>query len=88
MTTQENLAVPTVHLNGTSKEALLDQISDALAALAEAHSKLSAAAPNARDYYMQGLAFGRALSQHVGRVKKIQSVIAELQAIGEKIADQ
>jgi hypothetical protein len=45
---------PTVHLNGTSKEHLLDAAQAALTATREARDKLQATYPNGRDYYPQG----------------------------------
>jgi hypothetical protein len=46
--------IPTVHLNGTSKDELLDQIVKAAHAIREAQRWLGAAGPNGRDYYVQG----------------------------------
>ena len=37
-----NLMVPTIHMNGTSKEALLEQINEAITALTAASEKLAA----------------------------------------------
>lgn len=81
-----HLKVPTIHLNGTSKQELLDQLIDAGQALRSAYVALCEAAPNARDYYPQGNgAYGAARDQHVERVRKIQAVIDELNALAEKI---
>lgn len=85
------LAIPTVHLNGTSKEALLDQVYEAVEALHAAGRKLAAAAPNARDYYVQpneAQPFTRAQTEHYARMTKLKEVIAELEQIGEGIVDQ
>jgi hypothetical protein len=81
------LLTPTVHLNGTSREELLDQLGNALTALHVATLVLGKAAPNGRDYYPQGekVIYG-ALYQHKLRLQKLQEVIAELEAIGEQIA--
>ena len=85
-----DLAVPTVHLNGTAKAALLDQISEAIQALHQATDKLACAAPNARDYYVQAdeSAFQTAAKQHAHRMLRLGAVIKELELIGEAIADQ
>jgi hypothetical protein len=48
------MKIPTVHLNGTSKAELIQQVSDAAAALDEALSWLRGAYPHGRDYYPQG----------------------------------
>jgi pantothenate synthetase len=69
---------PTIHLNGTSIEALLEQnrqVSRALRATLEA---MSEAAPHGRDYYPQGSeALGQALAEHKSRVDQILSLLEE-----------
>jgi hypothetical protein len=78
----KDLIFPTVHLNGTSRAELSRQVEEAHRALSEALGKLCEAAPNARDYYVQGEgAFGRAVAQHELRCEKIRTVMTELQAI-------
>ena len=47
------LTLPTLYLNGTSRDSLLDGYLAALDALRLAMEALQAAAPNARDYYVQ-----------------------------------
>lgn len=77
---------PTVHLNGTSKQALLDGYCDAIEALHEAGRKLAAAAPNGRDYYVQvGFAINEAQREHAARMQKLRDVIAELEEIAESL---
>jgi hypothetical protein len=83
------LATPTVHINGTSKQALIDQLGDAIHALHEAGRKLAAATPNARDYYVQGNdAFTTAMRQHDARMTKLREIVAELETIGDAVFDQ
>jgi len=48
------MIIPTIHLNGTSKEELARQLEDAHSAITFAQTKLRQAAPNAPDYYPQG----------------------------------
>ena len=80
------LAIPTIHLNGTSKEALLEGYCDAIDAIHEAGRKLAAAYPNARDYYIQGPeTTSRAMDQHQARLKKLQEVADELATILDAI---
>lgn len=82
-----NLAIPTIHLNGTSRETLIEQLCDAVHALHEAGRKLAAAAPNGRDYYPAGAgAINVAMDQHEARMKKLREIIAELEAIAEAIS--
>ena len=84
---------PTVHLNGTSKQALLDAYCDAIDKLHEAGHALAQAAPNGRDYYTQAPiegvpAFTLAQTQHESRMNKLRAIIGELEQIGEAVSDQ
>lgn len=80
---------PTIHLNGTSAQELLDQIDMAHAALIAAREELCKAAPNARDYYVQpGDAFGQANREHHARLSALNQIILDLSAIGENIYQQ
>lgn len=82
-----DLAIPTIHLNGTSREALVEQLCEAVHALRIAGRALAAACPNGRDYYPQGeQAIQHALSQHAARLKAVDTVIGELERIAEAIA--
>jgi hypothetical protein len=79
--------IPTIHSNGTSKQSLLDGYCDAIDALHAAGSKLAAAYPNGRDYYVQdGDAIGAAMKQHEARLAKLKEVIGELEAIALAIS--
>lgn len=81
-----NLAVPTIHMNGTPKAMLIEPICDAIDALHNAGSMLAKASPNARDYYLQGPeAFTLAANQHTERMNKLRQVIGELEQIAMKI---
>ena len=86
---ENDLEIPTVHLNGTSGKELLKQMEVVGRA---AHGLLTAlydAAPNGRDYYVKGPdALKRAMAQHQHRVKRIASVLEELDCIAEGIAEQ
>lgn len=80
--------LPTVHLNGTPRDMLVEQLCDAGNAVMEAMHKLGQASPNGRDYYPQGDAALRlALLQHDSRMTRLRSVYQELQAIAEAIAN-
>jgi hypothetical protein len=77
---------PTVHLNGTSKQELLDQACEAAQAIALAVNALENAAPNARDYYPQsGDAITLARSEHLARIKALVGVQTELETMIEII---
>lgn len=79
---------PTIHLNGTSKNDLLDQYCDVGHALNAAIEKMCQNGPNGRDYYPQGsMAFETARAEHTARMQKLIEVRAEVNAIAEHIAD-
>jgi hypothetical protein len=78
------IALPTIHLNGTSAESLRDQYETALRATMRAVECLSDAAPNGRDYYTQGPDVGtRAAKEHAERLEKLLAVQRDLQALFE-----
>ena len=78
------LKIPTVHLNGTSKAALVEQLDHAVGALNAALRALYDAQPNARDYYTQGPdAINEALADHRSRLERVQIVRNEIVAIWE-----
>jgi len=76
------MMIPTIHLNGTSKEELCEQIRNAGSALHDAIEALSKAAPHGRDYYPQGDdAFRKAQEEHNSRLYRLAAVQAELAQI-------
>lgn len=84
-----NLAIPTVHRNGTSKEALMQDLENASNKLYEAIKALEETAPNGRDYYVQGpSALGKAEKEHTKRLSALKLVQEELAFLMESIADQ
>lgn len=88
-TATTNLAIPSVHANGTSKGALIQQLSDAWDALEAARTALRQAAPNGRDYYPQGPdAIEQATAQHLDRLRRIDGVQDELQEMMRMIDEQ
>lgn len=84
-----NLRKPTVHLNGTSRSELREQLEAADDALRIAIDRLIAASPNARDYYPQGSgAFDEADDQHRNRVQRLISVREELTVLIQHVVGQ
>jgi hypothetical protein len=78
---------PTVHLNGTSKNALLDQITDVEQVLGKAIEALSEASPNGRDYYPQGPdALRKAQKEHDARMAALVMVQHSLFELADRIA--
>lgn len=79
---------PTINLNGTSKRELLDQHVTAVVAMQAAIIAVQAAAPNGRDYQtMPKGTIDLAVAGHVERLKRLESVLHELEEIAEHIAD-
>lgn len=77
---------PVLHLNGTSREGLMDPIRDACGAVQEAIGALEDAAPNARDYYPLGPdAFETARREHGDRVRRLREVRDELIVIHQHL---
>jgi hypothetical protein len=80
------LTVPTVHINGTSRDELLEQIRDAYLAIGKAMEALAKASPNGRDYYPQGDEACRAArKEHQSRAERLASVRDELLTIGQSL---
>jgi hypothetical protein len=83
------MVFPTIHLNGTSKGALFEALSNACAAIREAEKALIETAPNARDYYPQGDgAYRKASDEYISRLERLGMVRCELYEILENVADQ
>lgn len=71
---------PIIHLNGTSKQRLLDALSEAYWAVGQAMDKLRHCAPNGRDYYPEPGRMERACEQHDMRGRYLKAVLDSLQA--------
>ena len=83
---EEDLAVPSIHLNGTSRSELVMQIYNAVRALENAGNMLQKAAPHSRDYYVQNIGnFSKAQQQHLSRMLRLGSIQTELMEIWEKL---
>jgi hypothetical protein len=80
------ISVPTIHMNGTSKNALIAQILEVRKALSKVFTAMADASPNGRDYYPQGdQAIIKAGAGHRSRLERLTSVYAELGEIAEAI---
>jgi len=83
------MRIPSIHMNGTSAESLLESLLEAYSAVNKAVDAVAAAAPNARDYYPQGdNAFVEAREEHRSRLERLQSVQEELMEIAVAVQDQ
>lgn len=82
------LAIPSVHMNGTGVQALVDDTSATLETLRAAVAIVAKNGPHARDYYVQPAgAFDRAAEQHRARVVILDAVAAELEALALAVLD-
>ena len=80
------MITPTVHLNGTSREALQEQYREAYSKLGETLVALIAAGPNGRDYYPQGSdVLLIAQREHRERIAKVRSVQDDMLALFESV---
>ena len=83
------MKAPTIHLNGTSKTALLDAAKDARDGVREARNRLQPVYPNGRDYYPQGETAHRiAVDEWLDLDKKLRDVDEALTRLVVEIADQ
>lgn len=88
MPAEVQLVAPTVHLNGTGRDDLLDALETAHEALTAAHDALRKTAPNGRDYYVQKIGnLEKAIDEHTDRMRRIMHVEAEIAAIICAIVD-
>lgn len=73
------MQLPTIHLNGTSKQSLIDGLCEASGAIGLAYASLKQTAPNGRDYYPQGpAALEAAIAEHNGRLLRLDAVMDEV----------
>jgi len=88
MNTQGTIA-PTIHMNGTSKEALLSEYKSALKQIRSAHMKFADIEFHARDYYPQGEGvFEKARQAHVETHRKFKEIEDYLLAVLTGIVSQ
>lgn len=80
------MQLPTIHLNGTSKDELINVLCDASTAIDAAYEAMKLAAPNGRDYYPQGPeALQRATDEHLGRLRRLDDIKREIDELTVKI---
>jgi hypothetical protein len=83
------MTFPTLHMNGTNGDDLISSLCDAMSAIQAAERKLGEAAPNGRDYYVQGpTALDAATKEHYSRLQRLHAVREELGEIVSNICDQ
>ena len=83
------MMVPTIHLNGTSREDLEAAAEAAYRALTEAIEKVAALGPNGRDFYPQGPdALGQALEEHAQLRGRLEAVRGEVEIYYNALVDK
>lgn len=76
------MQVPTIHLNGTSRESLLQEYEAAFHAVHAAYEKVQALTVHGRDYYVQGTtAFPLAQAEHQHRLEQLSTIMHELKGV-------
>lgn len=79
--------LPTVHLNGTPRDVLVQQRCDVLYHLRSAEVALQEACPNGRDYYLVPGSMELALQAHRDRLATLCGLIHEIEAEAMAISD-
>ncbi len=80
------MILPTIHLNGTSKESLIESLCEASQAIELAYKALKQTAPHGRDYYPQGPeAIREAIKEHNNRLRLLDEVKNEIDDMTRKI---
>lgn len=83
------MILPSIHMNGTSRAELQRLNCTAWSKINEAISALQHAAPNARDYYVQGdTAYRQAREEHLARIQRLVSVQEELSKMAYHLSGQ
>ena len=83
------MMVPTLHLNGTSKTSLIDDLCEASHALNVAYDAMKRCGPNGRDYYPQGPdAWGKARDEWTEIQKQLHAIREKVVAVMIHIHEQ
>ena len=83
------MMVPTIHLNGTSRESLLEGYEKAHRAVRAALKEVAEIGPNGRDFYPQGPdALSKASDEHRARMNALSNILRDLEALGEAIDNE
>lgn len=80
------MTLPTIHLNGTPKDRLIEDLCEASQALDLAYEAMKRTGPNGRDYYPQGPgALESAIDEHSDRLRRLDAVKREVDELIEAI---
>ena len=78
---------PCVHLNGTSRNQLTENLEKVFQSLQLVYDDLKQAAPNGRDYYIGTVTLSQALDQHRQRQTMLDNLVASVATELALIAD-
>lgn len=81
------MILPIIHMNGTSRDELVDQRRFAANAIAEAFSALGKMSPNGRDYYPVPGLLEMAEQIHSTRMFRLKEMLDEIVAEAIAISD-
>lgn len=82
---ENKIITPIVHLNGTAKQVLIDNLIDIREALKTAIDLLAEHAPHGRDYYPEDGRYQKAKAQFMARLEKLTEVYQALGTEAELI---
>lgn len=80
-----DVVVPIIHLNGSSREALIEQLREVAWAVQKAQEALAQAYPHQRDYYPKDGLYEQAKAQHEWRRKQLADLQASIEAETEQL---
>ena len=86
--TEASVVYPCVHMNGTGKQALLDNLECVYYAVEKVRDALKQAAPNGRDYYIGTNTYKAAADQHTQRLVMLDTFQKHIEAEMELISNQ
>ena len=75
----QNIVIPIVHLNGTSRKSLIAQREEFYSKLFSAARALCEMGPNGRDYYPEPGRMEKAIAQHERRLSILRDLLAEIE---------
>jgi hypothetical protein len=79
---------PTINLNGTGADDLIQQLREAIDAVDSAQEALHKATPHGRDYQVGPARYEVARAEHVLRLTKLEEVSTELRVIFANVYQQ
>lgn len=91
MTIKKQLVIPTIHLGGTDKDELIDQLTNAFGLVSAAIRGVQESAPHARDYWVhtQGyIDWHQAVAQFRERIAKLTEVRDEIEDLIRDIQEK